>query len=419
MHAGQRLPGRAGGNHALKCPGDAISGASHIGESRSRERHIGVDAERAYGLPVIRHRHADATRASQGLGGAGVTNKQQLASKIERPHRRGGAQPLTTRGTHADLRGARTHQRAHLRSGISADRIEPDRGTARIVAVKAKACPQVQLRAVHRSKNERHLRTRDCCQARATVACVVALYTERVPVRPQAEHRAQARTPLRLETGVATDAALVDVVAANGIATSAPVTAIQSHGNVVATQLHAGAHHVRDPGYDAHSRELGVHAANGAVIGLIDLIAAGSIVEKVGEVRKQTEVVSHRERINGELAAALGTCPRHRHTLTRGISAEGWVDLSEAPDCARCHRARRDLVGGVPSIRVAQCQHRELISFSGPAPSRHATELAESLRLLPRPVVALGLAADQPPTAPGRRTRTEYGTSETERARFE
>ena len=176
---------------------------------------------------------------------------------------------------------------------------------------------------------------------------------------------------------------------------------------------------MRDAGHDAHSGELGVDAANGAPIGLIDLIATRGVIEEVREVREQIQVVLHRECINGELALSLRSCPSHRQALTLRVAAEGGIDLSESSDRAGGHGARGNLVGGIPAVRVAQCQHGELVAGSRPGPTCQPAEFAQSLRLLPRAIVALGFAADKPPTAADRCPCAQHGTPETVGSCFE
>ena len=118
--------------------------------------------------------------------------------------------------------------------------------------------------------------------------------------------------------------------------------------DVVVPELHAD-RILRRPVHPPADAAVGEsRAAHEAVIGLLELIAVLGVVEEIGEVREQVEVVL--EAVGAERGAGvpIAALPLERGAVARRLAAIGRVDQAESADATVGHRARRDLIGRVP-----------------------------------------------------------------------
>ena len=149
--------------------------------------------------------------------------------------------------------------------------------------------------------------------------------------------------------------------------------------------------------------------AHEPVIGLLELIAVLGVVEEIGEVREQVEVVL--EAVGAERGAGVpaATLPLDRRAVARRLSAISRIDQAKSPDASVCHRARRDLIGRVPRPAITHQRRRQAVARIAPRVANQPVELSQIVGLFPRAVAALEFErSEERAPADSRRRRDQH-----------
>ena len=132
-----------------------------------------------------------------------------------------------------------------------------------------------------------------------------------------------------------------------------------------------------------------LRAGDETMIGLLHLVAVHRIVEEVGEVREQIEVVA--DAVRGDagrrVAVAAAVLPVGGPAVTIRVAAVGRIDRTEPADQAGADRAIGDLVGGIPLAVIAHRRQREAVDLIALAVAQHAVDLLVVIGMDPRTVV--------------------------------
>jgi len=162
--------------------------------------------------------------------------------------------------------------------------------------------------------------------------------------------------------------------------------------DLVPTQLDPGAQRTRPIRERGRPRVLVASAVDAPVVVLLELVAI-VLVERVGEVGDQFEVVVHRIGVRRPAAAIVALRPGvHGQAVAVRLAAARRVDVAEARDAERnlralaADRALRDLVRAVPPSVVTHRRQRKAAVGRAARVLDEAVDLAEVLRQVPGPV---------------------------------
>jgi len=136
-----------------------------------------------------------------------------------------------------------------------------------------------------------------------------------------------------------------------------------------------------------------------AHVALFELVAADRVVEEIGEVREQPQVIAHRVRVHEQASCAERRVIARRRGIARGVAAEIRIDLVERIDAPLCHGALRNLVGGIPAAVVRGDVELQSALVVAAAMAQQQRRLAFVLRLFPRAVVDAEIDRTEPAAA--------------------
>ena len=295
----------------------------------------------------------------------------------------------------ADLRAAGADQRLGWKNRfagglgrIAGGGIDPRVHAAAVVAVETESAIHVDFRARPRPEDESGFRADECGGAVPDVFRSVAL-VHRKPkcIHARADRRAQPVAPVRAIFRVGAHARLLHVVAPHEVVPPPAFREVESVAKRVVAHLQAERAlrvGLADP-VEKHLARL--QPGDEAFVRLLKLIAALRVVEEVGEVGKQIQIVvvavGHHAR-DARLAAPV---PLGREAVALAVPTVRRIDQPEAIDRARGDGAARDLVGGIPRRLVAHERRAPARAGVFLAVTQHAVALAVVVAALERPVV--------------------------------
>ena len=152
---------------------------------------------------------------------------------------------------------------------------------------------------------------------------------------------------------------------------------------------------------------------------LLELVAVDGIVQEVGEVAEQVQLVFRGVGDDVGLLVRGAAVPFAREAVARGTAAVGGVDLAEAVDYFLVDGAHGDLVAGVPDAVVSEGGEAGAVLAVAEAVADDAVELLVGVAVVPGAVVVLQLeGVEQVAGAkPGTTSRTPGARSRCRRPR--
>ena len=168
------------------------------------------------------------------------------------------------------------------------------------------AAPRVdeQFRFGPRAEHQRDLRAGDVVAGAAAVEREIAIYIEIRAIVPQARDHAQPVRRLELLLDVEADSEAVDGVLANRRETHAIIGEVQADAaDVVVARFDPESQLPRHAGEIGFAADLRMDSVRLALIELFELIAVG-VVQRVGEIGEQVELVVERVRVGGQIPVA-------------------------------------------------------------------------------------------------------------------
>ena len=276
---------------------------------------------------------------------------------------------------HAELHAARAHQAGHLVGGFPGAGVDRGQGAARVVAVKAVAEVDVEIGLFPRSEDQAERGAQEAGVGAAGIGGQGAGDLETVVVGAQAGHGAKGLGPARAVFNEQAGAGFDDVILARRRHPLARFCVVQTVEGVIVLQLQA------DGGVRLHLIRMrmpgvaGVDAAGDAPVRLAELVAIDRVVEKIGEVRIQLELVADQVSARFRGGVAAGPAPHAGEAVAAGGAAIGSIDGVEARQRTGVDRALRHLVGGVPLAAVGHRRHRKPVVGVALAVAQHAIEL--------------------------------------------
>ena len=136
-------------------------------------------------------------------------------------------------------------------------------------------------------------------------------------------------------------------------------------------------------------------AGHEPVIGLVKLIAVIRVVEKIGEVGKQIEVVADAEGRDLRARMSPRPLPLERSAVPISVAAVCGIDCTEPSDEAALYGALRNLIGGGPRAAISHAGDRKAVQRVAAAVANDGVHLAVVVGLRPRSVVVFHLERRQ------------------------
>ena len=376
--------------------GDGLARWVAVAEARLREGHVGVEREPFRRRVVVRELQTVAAARAARLRRAGVADEEQLRVNVQPPRGERALQAGHPRRADANLRAHRADERVHLVGRQAGGGVNGRGRAASVVAVEAHPGVQVNLRLRPRAEDEASLGAGEEVGHGAGVARVQARHVEAVEVRARAHDGAEFLGPLRLVLEVGRRAGLPHIVAARGAGADARGGGVEAVADEVVADLQADAVLGLAP-EERHVPLVGRLEARGhALVHLLELVGrrVGRVVQEVGEVREQVEVVvegvGHQLRGGGVVAPV----PLGNRAVALRVAAGGRVQRAEAADLEAAgdgvvarEGALRDLVGAVPLAAIGEAQHAPPERVVAGAVAEDAVALPEVVALLPGTVL--------------------------------
>ena len=166
----------------------------------------------------------------------------------------------------------------------------------------------------------------------------------------------------------------------------------QRHGDVVIARLHAEHGFSRPAEQRALDGARDAAAAVSAIVVLMELVAVDRIGQEPGEIVVEVEPVFHHIAIGLPLSAVVGLREPRRQREAAGVAAVGGIELAIETDQARRDGAQRNLVGGIPGVRIGHGGRGKPVGRGALAVAQQAGELVHVIRRVPRTVVGVHLA---------------------------
>ena len=200
---------------------------------------------------------------------------------------------------------------------------------------------------------------------------------EAVGICAHPQHGAEFVRPLCAIFDVNAHTRFIDVIGPRGGQPLTRDAAVQLVVDAVVLELHTdgvfrrAAHPTHGPGVAR------VDTKGGAFVRLCELVAVHGVVQKIGEVREQRQLVPEHIRIDlAACTAGVRAPPRTREAVAAGLAAVGGVNRIKATHAAVVHGALRYLIGCAPLRVIGHQAHIEAITLAALAVAQHAIELA-------------------------------------------
>src|ERR1700674_474442 len=265
-----------------------------VGKPGTRVRQIQVDQQPFVRRVVIRPSDAGALGRAPWSVGSRVALEHQFGVEMELPEAQRGLEIRNDLSANTQLRAFRTHQRSDRINRVSGARIDVRGRAAAVVAVEAFAEVHEILGLLPWTENDRELRRADACTSAPRVLPDIAIDLEVVAVGANPGDGAQPVGPLRLVLGVKSVAGFADSVLPLGryalplhgvgdrdrVEAVLPNVPTQRVGRVQAEEL-------------VGSGPTPIAAQDLAVVVLVELVTVDRIVQIVGEIGIELEVVAN------------------------------------------------------------------------------------------------------------------------------
>ena len=402
--AGQVMHGKASGHDCVDRAGDSIAIRRAAGEACLRPGEVRVERQPRRWVVEIGGLHAPAAAWQAGLGGTRVADEKQLGINVENPQRERALQAGQRGRTDAEFRALRPHERIGRGDKLSGNGINPREHAAPVVAVKAEAAVEVQLGLGPRTEDEAELGTGDASTLVPGVDRQAAVHVGVVVVHAHARLGPKPRRPLRFILVIAADARLDDAVGARGREAVAQRGAVEAVADIVLAELQAKgvlrlfAEDVAEQ--RVRSRGSPMHAA----ILLFELIAVLRVIEEVGKIREQIEVVIHPVEQDFRRGMVVEAMPLGLQAVARALAAGALVERAKAIHESALDRPLRELIRGRPVAAISHAGDAPAMLLGAAAVGDEPVDFLVVVRVHPRPVIVEKLQSEEQ-IAPGQRPR--------------
>jgi hypothetical protein len=250
-----------------------------------------------------------ATRPAR-IGRARIAHEDELRIERQGPARHRDLEPPKRHRAQTDLCASGARQRRDWLGRFSRQRIDSHHRAARVVRVEARAGADVDLVVAPRSEHDAPLRADEAGGRVARVARVAGPYVEPIPIPAEARARPQPRRPLHFVLREDAKRRLVHRVFANRGEPAPSGGVIEANlTDAIASQVRAEDELRRPTSQRSQTPMRHAAAADPSTVGLLELIAVDGIVEEIGEIREQVQLVSNEVGVGARHRAGAALLP--------------------------------------------------------------------------------------------------------------